>query len=292
MISESELNSAYKYCGQYAKSHYENFPVASLLFPKSKRKYIFSIYCFARIADDIADSGEYKPEEKILLLNQYEDYLKKSLDGNFNEIIKDYKSIFVALSNTVKTFNIPVEELIKLLSAFKQDATKNRYDNFDELIDYSDKSANPIGHLMLLISGYDMNEHSRMFYYSNKICTALQLTNFWQDVSIDLKINRIYIPVEIMKQHNYDENLLLERTENTDFSELITDLLTKTRKLFSEGEPLINELKGKLKLELKTIINGGSSILDKIEEINYNVLSARVKLKFNDKLRIFAKSII
>ena len=163
--------------------------------------------------------------------------------------------------------------------------------NFDELIDYSNNSANPIGHLMLLISGYDKNEHSRLFDYSDKICTGLQLTNFWQDVSIDLKINRIYIPVEIMKQHNYNENLLFERTENTNFRELIADLVTRTRKLFSEGKPLINELSGKLKLELKTIINGGLSILDKIEEINYNVLSARVKLKFMDKFRIFAKSI-
>ena len=292
MISEAELNIAYKKCSDFAKTHYENFPVASLLFPKNKRKFVHSVYCFARIADDIADSVKLKPGEKLALLDEYEKELLDSVKGNFENIKRENKSVFIALSNTIKILNIPLNEFLNLLKAFKQDSVKNRYVEFNELLEYSTFSANPIGHLVLIISGFHNSDYIKLSEYSDKICTALQLTNFWQDVNNDLKMDRIYIPQEIMKQHSYDENVLFSGTENQNFRELISDLVERTKNLFSEGKPLINELSGKFKLELKAIINGGTNILDKIEKINFNVLSKRVELNFTDKFKIFVKSLI
>jgi squalene synthase HpnC len=275
--------NAYLYCRKIATKHYENFPVGSLLFPKKSRKYIYSIYSFARTADNIADSDKLLPDEKLSGLNELEKKLYLIEKG---AEVQD--EIFVALADTIKSLSIPVQEFRDLLIAFKQDSVKQKYDDFNELLDYSKYSANPIGHLVLYVSGI---KDVKLFKLSDYICTALQLANFWQDVSLDAKIGRVYIPSGEMQKFNYSYDLLFEGIENNNFVNLMKSLADKTRILFQNGRELENYLDGRLKYEFRTIYRGGMKILKKIEEIEYKVLSKRVKIgsagKFNILLKIF-----
>ncbi|MBK8554077.1 MAG: squalene/phytoene synthase family protein [Ignavibacteria bacterium] len=206
-----DFDHAYRFCKEIANSHYENFPVGSLLIPSNKRKYIYSIYAFARYADDIADSDNLSGDEKLRRLNELDDDLSKIEKKDLNNFLTDTKYIFIALSNTIDELKIPIKEFRDLLKAFRQDAVKQRYTVFEELVDYSKLSANPIGHLVLYVFGYTPDKDKTCFEYSDSICTALQLTNFWQDVSVDLKIDRIYIPEKLMNEYNYNENMLHEK---------------------------------------------------------------------------------
>ncbi|MFA5405467.1 MAG: squalene synthase HpnC [Ignavibacteria bacterium] len=272
------LEKAYLKCREIATTHYENFPVGSLLFPKKSRKYIYSIYAFARTADDIADSGVLSENKKINKLNEMWDKLDM-IENNVNIV----DEIFFALNDTIKILNIPIKEFKDLLTAFKQDSVKQRYDRFEELIEYSKLSANPIGHLVLYVSGYNDNN---LFKLSDYICTALQLANFWQDVSRDLEIDRIYIPKEEMEKNNYSYDLLFQGKENNDFIKLMKSLVDNTKIIFEKGKELENELSGRLKYEFRTIYRGGMEILKKIEKLDYKVLSSRVKISTPGKIKI------
>ncbi|HMS34434.1 MAG TPA: squalene synthase HpnC [Ignavibacteria bacterium] len=284
-----DIDIAYSYCKNLAKKHYENFPVGSLLIPSDKRKYIYSIYAFARTADDVADSDTFSKEEKLRLLNEYENELTNIELNRSVSLNKEAKNIFTALSNTIEELKIPVQEFRDLLTAFKQDAVKQRYDNFDELLNYSHYSADPVGHLVLYVFGYNPVKDKKCFEYSDKVCTALQLTNFWQDVSEDLKIGRIYIPDNTMREFNYSEKMLFEKTENDDFRKIISHLSERTNTLFEEGKKITELVSGRLKYELKATIAGGLEILRKIEKINYNVLSQRVTISKTDKFKLLGK---
>ncbi|MBI5402387.1 MAG: squalene synthase HpnC [Ignavibacteriae bacterium] len=279
------LDKAYMHCRKIALGHYENFPVGSLLFPAKYRKYIYAIYAFARTADDIADSDELSSEEKLKLLNEMDLKLDRISENNTLD-----DEIFFALSDTVRTVGIPVQEFKNLLIAFRQDSHRQKYEEFDELIEYSRYSANPIGHLVLYVSGL---KDEKLFRLSDYVCTALQLANFWQDVSVDLKMGRIYIPQSEMKKFNYCYELLNVRNENSDFIALIKYLVDRTRSIFSQGKELENFLKGRMKYEFRTMYRGGMIILDKIEKIEYRVISQRVNIgkagKLNLLLKIFAK---
>jgi squalene synthase HpnC len=275
------LEKAYLYCKKIATEHYENFPVGSLLFPKDKRKYIYSIYAFARTADDIADSDKLTEKEKIEKLNILNEKLDSIENGENTE-----DEIFIALKDTINFLDIPVKEFKDLLTAFKQDATKQRYMEFNELLEYSKYSANPIGHLVLYVSGI---KNEKLFELSDYICTALQLANFWQDVSVDAKMGRVYIPFEEMQKNNYNYDLLFEGIENNNFFTLMKSLVDKTRLIFINGKKLEKHLSGRQKLEFRTIYRGGNSILDKIESINYKVLTERVKISTFDKFIIVSK---
>ncbi|MBK9405675.1 MAG: squalene synthase HpnC [Ignavibacteria bacterium] len=291
-LKNLDYEYAYRYCKEIAIRHYENFPVGSLLIPKSKRKFIYSIYAFARTADDIADSSKSDEKTKLKKLYEFENELNKSLNSEFDKLIPETENIFIALYDTVNTLNIPADELRNLLIAFRQDAVKQRYNNFSELAEYSEYSANPVGHLVLLIFNYNKSTDSEAFRYSDKVCTALQLTNFWQDVSEDLKLNRIYIPEDIMKEYNYSYDLLFRKEENDDFLKMMKALIDRTRILFAEGRKILDHVKGRLRLELKATISGGEEILNKIESMNYRVLSRRVKISNYDKLRIISSVLI
>ncbi|HAY32633.1 MAG TPA: squalene synthase HpnC [Ignavibacteria bacterium] len=287
---QKDLDSAFEFCRSLAKSHYENFPVGSVLIPKDKRKYVYCIYAFARYADDIADSSGYDEVTKLQKLDTLESELDRSVNENKTDLNSDTGKIFLALSETIRNLNIPVSEFKKLLSAFKQDSVYREYKSFEELLDYSDRSANPIGHLVLNVFGYGKNENEKLFSLSDKICTALQLINFWQDVSVDLKMNRIYIPADIMNEFGYDIVKLKNKTEDESFRKVIKNLTDKTENLFDEGIDISGMLKGRLKFEIKATVNGGRKILSKIREINYNVLSTRVTLSKTDKLKIITDS--
>lgn len=288
-MRDTLIDSSFKYCEQIAKGHYENFPVASLLLPKEKRKYVYAIYAFARAADDFADEEgiEGGAAKRLALLDEWNGKLRDCYSG------KAYDPIFIALARTVEDNKIPIEPLENLLNAFRQDVMKQRYKRFDELLDYCKNSANPVGRLVLMIFGCHDEE---FFKYSDKICTALQLTNFWQDVEVDLRKDRIYLPEEDIIQFGYSYTELELKQENEKFRQLMKFEVERTKKIFDEGKKLIEmtaaadkELK-KLSKELKLTWNGGTTILKKIEEINYSVLSQRPRISGLDKIKIFLGS--
>lgn len=289
---QKEYESAYEYCRNLAVSHYENFPVGSVLIPKDKRKYVYAVYAFSRYADDIADSTEIDANVKLEKLQVLETELDKIENKITNEFSFETKNIFLALFDTVSKLKIPVKEFRNLLSAFKQDSFGKVYKNFDELIDYSSRSANPVGHLVLYIFNYDPVNDKKVFELSDKVCTALQLANFWQDVSVDLKMDRIYIPEDIMLKNNYSVKLLSEKVENEDFRKIVKQLVNNTDKLFDAGSEITDLLSGRLKFEIKATINGGREIINKIREINYNVLTRRVSLSRRDKFKIIFNAFI
>lgn len=287
-----DFNYAYQYCKNIAIKHYENFPVGSLLIPKSKRKYIYSIYAFARFADDIADSDRYTEIEKLCKLNELDEELNKIDLKIVSDFVHETKNIFLALYDTIAKLNIPIMEFRDLLTAFKQDSIKSRYDNFYELINYSNYSANPVGHLVLNVFGYVRDGNEKLFEYSDKVCTALQLTNFWQDVSNDLKLDRVYIPKSLMDENRYSYNMLFAKTENEEFVNIIKILVDKTRQLFFEGKEILKLTSGRLRMELSAIISGGEEILNKIIKVEYKVLSENIRISNSDKFRILLKVVL
>jgi hydroxysqualene synthase len=287
-INDSLINSSFKYCEEITKSHYENFPVASLLLPKDKRKYVYSIYAFARAADDFADEPgiEGGAEKRLVLLDEWHGKLKDAYNG------KSVDPIFIALRNTIEVNKIPIEPLENLLKAFRQDVVKSRYDTFDEVLDYCKNSANPVGRLVLMIFGCHDEE---FFKYSDKICTALQLTNFLQDVKIDIQKDRVYLPKEDMDKFGYSYNELFLKQYNQNFKNLLSFEVNRTQKIFDEGWQLIEMTANtdglkKLSKELKLTWLGGTEILNKIEEMDYDVFKKRPSISTMDKVRIFLKS--
>jgi len=286
----SYTEAAYCYCENLTKSNYENFPVASYFIPKSKRKYIFSIYAFARTADNIADSKYLMPEEKTYKLEYMEDLLLNF--GNYDDSLDlHFKNIFTALHDTIKQLELRNDDLLNLLKAFKQDVKVNRYEKFDDILSYSAISANPVGRLVLRIFGYDYEKHNDLYKLSDKICSALQFANFWQDVSVDLKINRVYIPIEVMSKHDYSLDDLYLKSETDKFKKVIKELVEMTEQLFTEGGELTKYLNGRLKVEIKATVKGGMKVLGLIKKSNYKVLSQRVKLSKTDKAKILLTSI-
>ena len=253
------------------------------MVPKAKRKHIYSIYAFARTADDFADEGfgsETKPEDRLRLLDDWERQLDECLVGNFKH------PVFVALQQTIRELNLPVQLFKDLLSAFRQDVVKTRYDNFDEVMDYCRRSANPVGRLILLLFDY---RDEKLFQFSDRICMALQLANFWQDVSVDLVKDRVYLPLDEMKQFNFSEVELFGKICNDGYRELLKFQVGRTQKIFDEGKPLLDLVRGKLRLELKLTWLGGTQILRMIEKNNYDTLSTRPALSKFDKLKLLGK---
>ncbi len=264
------------------KTHYENFPVASFLIPKDKRQDIAIIYWFARTADDIADEGQLSSTDRISTLNKFEKGFIDALNGVYAS--QQHK----ILSDVVIRNNLNPKYFTDLISAFRQDITKKRYNNFDEILDYCSRSANPVGRIVLDIFKI-RNEEA--YYYSDKICTALQLTNFYQDVEIDYAKDRIYFPIDEMTQFNVDENMFEMKENNPNFSALLKYSIDRTRVFFTEGKNLFQFLKGRLKIEIKWTVAGGEKILSKIEKNNYQIFGKRPKLNKTDFITILLKSI-
>jgi len=273
----------FRYCEQIARSHYENFPVASWFVPKEIRKYIWAIYAFARIADDYADEPGYTLAERMDNLNQWGQYLDECYNGNPTH------RVFAALADTVERFQIPVELFQNLLTAFRSDVTVKRYETFEEVLEYCCHSANPIGRLVLLLFNY---RSETMMELSDHICTALQLTNFWQDVSVDLQKDRIYLPLEDLEEFCYSEQDLLDRRFNNHFRELMAFQVQRTAEMFVAGKPLLLKVSKDLSLELKLTWNGGTRILQKIHMQDYNVLIQRPALTTLDKLGLLFRSFL
>jgi len=264
---------AYKEAEAFAKSHYENFPVVSFLIPKNLRKHIAIIYWFARTADDIADEGTFTQEERINRLNIFEARLTDLLKGKFKS------SYELALYSTICERNLSSKLFFDLLKAFKQDAVKKKYSNFNGLLKYCEFSANPIGRLILQLNDI---RNDKALYYSDNICTALQFTNFYQDTEIDTRKERFYYPMDEMQKYGVTEKSLLNGINNLNFQNLLKSSITRAEEMLNEGKGILNYLKGRLKFEINWTILGGEAILHKIKFNNYMIFNNRPKInKFN-----------
>lgn len=237
--------------------HYENFPVASVLLPRRLRYPITVIYRFARTADDFADEGVRTDEERLALLGQYKIQLDRIEQGR-----PVTEPLFVELAAVIHQYGLPIQLLRDLLDAFSQDVVKKRYADFDELMDYARRSANPVGRLLLYMWGEATEDKLRM---SDAICSALQLANFWQDVAIDWKKDRVYIPQEDLQRFGVTEDQLDRGYSGGAWPALLQFEIERTRRLLLAGAPLGQLLPGRLGLEIRTVIMGGAIILRKVE---------------------------
>ena len=275
-------NEAYTSALNFARAHYENFPVVSFLIPENLRKHVAIIYWFARTADDIADEGNLSVEERLGKLDEFEDNFKKALAGQ-------YKSDFEkALHQTIEKKELDTVHFTNLLKAFRQDVTKTEYANYQEVLDYCCNSANPVGSLILELHGVREGDAN---IYSDKICTALQITNFLQDVKKDFEKGRIYLPKDELMRAGITR-LMFEGNEiNLKFKRLIEYNVNRTQLLFDEGRKLLKFLKGRLKYEITWTILGGEAILRKIRRNDYNVF-LRPQLTKTDFIRLLIKTFI
>lgn len=285
LADEWPLDRAYEFCEKIARSHYENFPVGSVLIPRRLRKPVYAIYAFARIADDFADEGHgegYTQRERLDLIEEWRLMLRQSESGVARH------PVFVALADTRTEFDLPLTLFEDLLSAFAQDVTVNCYEGFGQLLDYCRRSANPIGRLILLLFGYRDDERLR---WSDEICSALQLANHWQDVAIDLEKDRVYLPEEDLSR--FDLTIDDLRTQRIDerFTRVMKFEVDRAREMFVRGKPLCTSVRGRLGLELRSVWLGGMRILERIEENGYNVFKHRPVITSSDKITILLRAL-
>ncbi|MFI3291538.1 MAG: squalene synthase HpnC [Opitutales bacterium] len=284
------LKEAYKKCVDLAMSHYENFPVARMM-PKNIRENVSAVYAFARTSDDIADENheniEAASEIRTKELELFESQLKL-MQTKPQALEEKWAWIFIALADTTKKFDIPVSLYTDLTSAFKQDVVKKRYETFDDVLDYCKRSANPVGRLVLLL--HSINDE-KLFEMSDYICTALQLANFWQDMSLDWQKDRIYVPQEDWKTYNLKEEDFFKDTASKSMTDCVKFQCERTHDLFNKGGDLPKYLPRLLKLEIKLTLAGGRGILNKIAKLKYNTLAKRPSFNKLDKIKILLASI-
>lgn len=278
---------ALAYCERMAREHYENFPVGSLLVPRARRKHVYSIYAFARTADDFADEGYddavLTEASRLQALNEWEVQLAACYRGEAS------RPVFVALAATVKELQLPEQLFRDLLSAFKQDVVKRRYADFAEVLDYCRRSANPVGRLILRLFDY-RDEH--LDELSDAICTALQLANFWQDVAVDIQKDRVYLPQDEMRQYGVNLDDLRAQQGSAEYCRLLKFQVERTRELFARGKDLPKLVSGRLALELRLTWHGGMRILELIERQAYDTLRARPKLTGFDKAVLLSRALL
>jgi len=275
------VEEAYAFCRHLTYSHYENFPVGSLLVPKRLRPHVYAIYAFARAADDFADEESYKGQ-RMDLLNEWERLLEECYEGRAEH------PIFIALRQTVKEIELPIDLFKGLLRAFKMDVTVSRYEDFEQVLGYCRYSANPVGRLILHLFDYKDEE---LFALSDCICTALQLANFWQDVAIDLKKDRIYIPKDEMKREHYGEDELFAHVYDERFRKVLAPLAKRTWDLFDRGYPLVERVAWPLNAELRFTWLGGTTILARAAENDFNVFDHRPVLSKWDFIKWGVRSL-
>lgn len=276
------IESAYAHCAAITRGHYENFPVASRLIPSRLRPDVCSIYAFARTADDFADETEHEGG-RLELLDEWERRLDGCLGGAAEH------PVFIALGETIRRHELPDRWLRDLLDAFRQDCTVTRYATWRDLLDYCRRSANPVGRLVLHLFGY---RDERRQAWSDSICTALQLTNFWQDVAVDLRKDRIYLPAEDRTRHGVSEDDLHAARAHDGFRALLREMIERTREEFGRGRPLLAGVRGRLAWELRCVWLGGMRILDKIEAVGCDVFRRRPTLSRGDALRAAGRAVL
>lgn len=262
-------------------NHYENFPVASWLCPPALRPAVRAIYAFARTADDIADEGPASPEERLEALAAFEVDLHAAAAGAAPSL--RWPEIFGPLAATIARHRLPVPLLADLLGAFRQDLTQTTYADRAQLLDYCRRSANPVGRLLLHLYGL---RDAQALHASDAICTALQLANFWQDLGIDTRRGRIYVPLADCARHDVPPADLLARRDGPAVRALIGTMIAWTRALMREGAPLVHRIPGRAGWELRLVVQGGLRILERIEEDDCAALLHRPRLHWHDAPRL------
>jgi hydroxysqualene synthase len=288
------VDEAYATCGRLAFTHYENFPVASHLLPPTMRKHVAAVYAYARIADDLADEGDVAVAVRHQRLDEWLDWLRASTAGGSvsagletrcaptvldRAATANAPAVFLALGHTIRAHDLPLSLFEDLVSAFRQDITVHRYDSWAALFDYCRRSANPVGRLVLRIAG---RRDAALDDASDAVCTALQLTNFWQDLAIDWRRGRLYVPAE---EHVAAGASLesLDREEWTNaWAVTLARCAQRTRALFGRGRPVADGVRGRLRWELRATWLGGMRILDRLERSGYDVFRERPTLGAGD----------
>jgi squalene synthase HpnC len=271
---------AREYCRRLARSHYENFSVATWFLPGRLRQHFCNVYAYCRISDDLGDEvGD--TGDALALLDQWEAELNACYDGHPKH------PVFVALAETVETFKIPKHEFSDLLRAFRQDQTVTRYESFDDLLGYCRYSANPVGHLVLYLCGYNDAERQQL---SDFTCSALQLANFWQDVSVDYAKGRIYLPIESLRRFGVSEEDIASNRNTQAFREMMKVEVERARQWFRRGLPLVEKVDRELAIDLELFSRGGQEILNSIERQDFAVLGQRPAISKPRKLALVARA--
>lgn len=276
----------YAVCERIAREHYENFPVASMLMPRRMRPHVAAVYAFARKADDFADEGQLAPADRHALLRDWEHRLRVSAAGSAASGGSEDAAIFAALEQTIAACNLPLHLFTDLLSAFHQDIDVTRYATWADLLDYCRRSANPVGRLVLRISGRD---DGALDASSDALCSALQLTNFWQDLERDWEKGRVYLPAELMAAHGATEAQIAGGAMTPALQAALADAAARTRTLFAWGRYVCEQVRGRLGIELRATWLGGSRILDRLERHGFDVFQARPSLGIRDALPLSAR---
>ena len=274
------VEEGYAECAALARTHYENFTVISWLLPADKRDHLSAIYAFCRSADDLGD--EYQGD-RLAALDEWEAALRRCYEST------PFHPYMVALQDTIRRFDLPIDPFLRLIDANRMDQTTKRHRTFEDLEYYCDHSANPVGHLVLYVLGYRDEERRRLADFT---CTALQLANFWQDVARDYRMGRIYIPLEDMERFGYTERELAQGLVTESFRSLMRFEVERARGLFRRGLDLVDTLDGRFKLDVALFTKGGLSILDAIERQDYDVLSRRPVVTRATKLRLMAATTV
>jgi squalene synthase HpnC len=277
-VVNPELAGAYAYCERLARTHYENFPVASRLLPARMRPHVAAVYAFARLADDMADEGTRPDADRLADLEAWDACLNAAALGAVQRG-EPHAEVFLALRHTIEECRLPVQLLHDLIDAFKQDVTVKRYATWDEVLDYCRRSANPVGRLVLRIAGHD---RPALDAASDAVCTALQLTNFWQDLEIDWARGRLYLPASIWQPAGAREEDLTARRLTPAWREALGEVAARTRGLFQAGAPVCDGVTGRLRWELRATWLGGVRILDKLAAADFDVFAHRPSLGGRD----------
>lgn len=275
------LEEAHAYTRWLATHHYENFHVVSFLLPKRLHQDFYNVYSYCRWADDLGDETGDR-DESLRLLQWWRTELDAMYEGRATH------PVFVALIPTVEKYRIPRQPFADLIQAFVQDQTVTRYADWDELFGYCRNSANPVGRLVLYLCGYSDPERQQL---SDATCTALQLANFWQDVTVDLLKDRVYIPLDIIRRRGYSVEELFARRFTPAFREVMREIVEKARGLFMEGLPLIGMVNRRLALDLDLFSRGGLRVLRKIEQQGYDVLRARPAISKSERVCLLLGSL-
>jgi len=268
------------YTKALARAHYENFHVATFFLPKRLHQDFHNVYAYCRWSDDLADEAGDR-QRSLQLLAAWEQQLQECYQGRARH------PVFLALAETARRRDVPMEPFRDLLKAFVQDQRVTRYPTYAELLDYCRYSANPVGRIVLQLCGYNDAERQRL---SDFTCTALQLANFWQDVIVDYAKDRIYLPVEDLARFGVTEEQIAARQFTPAFAELMRFEVERARELFRGGQPLAGMLDRELAADIELFRRGGMEILKVIEEQGYNVLAARPSLGKFRKLRLLASA--
>jgi squalene synthase HpnC len=274
------LAEARQYCRNLAGTHYENFSVATWFLPQPLRQHFCNLYAYCRISDDLGDETN-NPAASLQLLNQWEGELDACYAGHFRH------PVFVALAETIRQFDIPKKPFADLLKAFRQDQTVTRYSTFKDLLGYCENSANPVGRLVLYVCGYGDHERQAL---SDFTCTALQLANFWQDVSLDWSKGRLYLPLEDLQRFGVTEQEIAGQDNSGSFCEMMRFEVTRAREWFNKGLPLVSEVDRGLAVDIELFSRGGQEVLNAIEAQQFAVLGRRPSISRRRKLWLVARA--